>query len=191
MHEVGELVHGLPEVRFEALREYKHATLGRAVDHRIEFRQGLLPIAPRSLPRNDLFRGGPFDLADLMRSDSGDRRHDNGEARASRPSRRLLGPGTPSPACGRRWREAPDEGLFSIPCARGHPSPQPSPASGREGQFRRRARLVPRSPVFNRPRPAPSADRGAPTTVLTLPPGRRRFRPRQTRQAAPGRRRAQ
>ena len=29
-----------------------------------------------------------------------------------------------------------------MPCAPGHPSPQPSPASGRGGQFRRRARLV-------------------------------------------------
>ena len=40
---------------------------------------------------------------------------------------------TPSPACGRTWREAPDEGLRSTRCSL-RPSPQPSPASGKGGQ---------------------------------------------------------
>src|ERR1700723_2133709 len=42
----------------------------------------------------------------------------------------------PSTACGRRWREAPDEGLLSEACNCGRPSPQPSPARAGEGERR-------------------------------------------------------
>ena len=99
------------------------------------------PLKPRSPPGQGAWRR--------------DQKREKSRFSASRPSRRFLGPGTPSPACGRRWREAPDEGLFSMPCAPGHPSPQPSPASGRGGQFRRRARLV-RDPAADA-RTAPAA----------------------------------
>ena len=70
----------------------------------------------------------------------------------------ILGRDDPSPACGeaspRAWPgggvEAPDEGLFSIACTCGHPSPQPSPACGRGGHIRSRCRRA-RGPAARAP----------------------------------------
>src|SRR5690606_14942474 len=44
----------------------------------------------------------------------------------------------PSPACGRRWRVAPDEGALDLcaPAARHHPPSAPSPASGGRARLR-------------------------------------------------------
>ena len=53
---------------------------------------------------------------------------------AHRLSRRFWGQ-NPSPACGRRWREAPDEGLFSILSLVAAPHPNPLPRAGEGAKF--------------------------------------------------------
>ena len=95
--------------------------------------------------------------------------HDLAARRRLRVMTQAHGAGSalPSPACGRRWREAPDEGLQCFtPSADPHPNPLPQAGEGAgHDADRRGSRSIPHS--NRKTRPAAVADQGvfAPDSV--------------------------